>query len=157
MSASKARPGTVWIAPVTVSTGAASRGRSTSTTASGRPIAHAMASDTSTSTRWLASRAGRPATRSPSVAIAPPQGLELRALSPHDLDEPGDVGVGRRRDQRARRGDLADLTRAHHHHAIGERQRLDHVVGDEDRRQRELAVEACELALQADPGDRIEG
>src|SRR6185436_3371878 len=162
MSASSASPGTVWIAPATVITGPASRGRRASATASGSPIATATTSATSTSARWLASSGGTPASRSPSwpdsaTRLRLRQRVQLRALIAHHVDQPRDVVVRRRAQQLARRRDLADLARAHHDHAIGQGQRLDHVVGDDESRQRELAVDAAQLGLQRDARDRVEG
>ena len=63
-------------------------------------------------------------------------------------DEVGDEHVGRRVVDLLGRAELADLAGAHHGDAIAERQRLVLVVGDEDRRHRDLPLQR----LQPHPG-----
>ena len=55
------------------------------------------------------------------------------------------------------RADLLDPALAHHHHAIGERERLLLVVRDVDRRDAELALDRPDLIAQGDADLGIEG
>ncbi len=52
--------------------------------------------------------------------------------------------------------DLLDLARVHHDDAVGERHRLDLIVGDEDRGGADLLVETGELDAGAHPQRRVE-
>jgi hypothetical protein len=60
-------------------------------------------------------------------------------------DELRDELVGRPVVQLQRRAHLLDLAVAQHHHAVGQRHRLDLVVGDVDRRRAQLAVQLGDL------------
>ena len=72
-------------------------------------------------------------------------------------DEVLDVVVGRPRDELLRRPDLDDPAGPHDHHVIAELQGLGEIVGDEDHRLAELAVEADHLVLHIAPDQRVEG
>ena len=64
--------------------------------------------------------------------------------------------VGGRAEQLRGRPDLHEPARVQHGDPIAEQQRLGHVVGHEDRGEAELAADAPERLLQAVAGERIE-
>ena len=61
--------------------------------------------------------------------------------------EAGDEGIGRAVVQGLRRGQLLDAALVEDRHAVGQRHRLGLVVGDEDHRHAQLAVQAADLEL----------
>ena len=81
-------------------------------------------------------------TRSPSIA-ATRAGDEIG-----DADEAGDEGVGRLRDRRRPGGAFCWMRAVvHHDDLVGHDERLALVVGDVDRGDAELALDAAELEL----------
>ncbi len=74
----------------------------------------------------------------------------------HLGDEVLDVVVGGLRDDLVGRADLHDLAVAQDHDPVTELERLGEVVGDEDHRLAELAVQPDDLVLHVAPDERVE-
>ena len=72
-------------------------------------------------------------------------------------DEPGDEDAGRRGVDLLRRPDLLDLTAAHDGDAVAHRERLALVVGHEDERDPDLALDPLELDLHRLAQLQVEG
>ena len=79
--------------------------------------------------------------RNSHLAVPAPADLAGDEIHPRRADEAGDEEVGGMVVEIERRADLLDHAGAQHDDAVGERHRLDLVVGDEDHGRAELPVQ----------------
>ena len=86
-----------------------------------------------------------------------PARLERAGEQVGRADEAGDEDARRRGVDLLRRADLLDLAAAHHGDAVAHRQRLALVVGDEDERDPDLALDPLELDLHRLAQLEVEG
>src|SRR5581483_10919382 len=125
----------------------------------GNAIASAIASETATSARCCSVSA---ASVRRCVAAYDTSALDQRARRGEaarlgvDADEVAHEVSARRVEEPLRRVGLHDAPGVHDDDAIGEPQRLVDVVGDEDDRGSQLAMDARGLLLQRGPHDRVD-
>ena len=92
------------------------------------------------------------------MSIAPDRSVDDLAVDEVErADEGGDEAGARRIVDFARRPDLLDRALVHHDDAVGHRQRFFLIVGDEDRRDAELALQRADFLAQRDADARVEG
>ena len=114
--------------------------------------------------RHIDARFQRKPRLAPRTSISPPAlpaisaGEEIHARR---ADEAGDEQIGGMVVEVERRADLLDHAGAQHHDAVGERHRLDLVVGDEDHGRAEPPVQLLDLhphlhaQLRVEVGERL--
>src|SRR5687768_14705336 len=150
-----ARLGTVWTRLAMPTSGALRRGRRAAKMPSGTPAAIAASVEIATSSTCCPIRAinsARCDSQNWTTSIA--SGLRTE-LQRDRVEEPPDPRIGRLDDAlRNLAGDQCAVVQ--HRNAMGQRERLEHVVGHDDDGLVQPRLNAPELALQFGAGDRIE-
>ena len=101
--------------------------------------------------------ADQPAERGADDDLAPRVGpLDLPLEQVGRAEEPGDEGVGRAVVDLVRRPDLDDPAQVHHRQAVGQRQRLARVVGQDQGGHLGLGVDAADLVAELVAGPGLE-
>ena len=77
-------------------------------------------------------------------------------IHPRRTDEAGNEQVGRLVEKFERGAELADLTLVEHHDTVGERHRLDLIMGDVDHRDAQALVQSRKLDAHGDAETRVE-
>src|SRR6185503_12657519 len=154
----KARLGIVCSTPATASTGRARRRFRVSRIPTGTPMATATAVESSTRIRCWTTRAASSARRSArKLSTRGPPCARWWWSRQGGGEEVGDEAGVRLLPDLLRRALLHHAPGMHHRDAVAESQRFRHVVGDEDDRFAQAALQGLELVLQPAACQGVEG